>query len=66
MQCSYVRQLKVLAMIGSFSMCWYERMQLEKKWNYFNRLYPEPTQLQKSLIAEAQVYALRDEQGLKD
>jgi peptidoglycan/LPS O-acetylase OafA/YrhL len=26
---------------------------LEKKWTYYNRFYPEPTQLQRSLVNEA-------------
>ena len=47
-------------------MVWYERTQLEKKWRYFDRLYPEPTQLQKSLITEAEVYAIREQQGIKE
>ena len=64
--CSYVRQLKALAFIGSFSMVWYERTQLEKKWSYYDKLYPEPTQLQKSLVTEAEVYQVRDKLGIKE
>ena len=66
MQCSYVRQLKVMAAIGSFGLCWYERTQLQRKWRYYDQLYPEPTQLQKTLVTEAQVYQIREEKGLKE
>ena len=65
-QCSFVRQLKAIACIGSFTMIWYERSQLQKKWRYYDRLYPEPTQLQKSLVTEAEVYQIRDKMGIQE
>ena len=45
---------------------WYEKMQLEKKWTYYDRFYPEPTQLQRSLVNEAYIYKIREEKGIKD
>jgi hypothetical protein len=41
----YVRHLKVLALMGSFACIWNEKLTLEKKWQFYNRFYPEPTQL---------------------
>ena len=57
----YFRNLKVASLIGGFACVWYEKMQLEKKWTYYNRFYPEPTQLQRSLVKEAQIYKIREE-----
>ena len=36
-------------------MCFgaYEMIQMQKKWTYYNRFYPEATELQKSLEREA-------------
>ena len=48
-----VRQLKVLAFLGSFACFWHEKLSLEKKWTFYNKFYPEPTQLQRSLVTEA-------------
>tara|TARA_B110001450_G_scaffold106692_1_gene101064 strand:- start:298 stop:492 length:195 start_codon:yes stop_codon:yes gene_type:complete len=42
---SYLRRLKVFAMIGSFGAVWWEKTQLEKKWDYYDKFYPEATQL---------------------
>ena len=64
--CKYLRQLKVMALLGSFGCVWYEKIALEKKWQFYNRFYPEPTQLQRSLVAETQVYLERDLMGLKE
>ena len=34
----------------------FEKFALEKQWTYLNRLYPEPTELQKTLYREAMLY----------
>ena len=62
----YLRQLKVMAFFGSFACVWYEKISLEKKWTYYNKLYPEATQLQKTLVTEAQMYLERDAKGYQE
>ena len=62
----YVRHLKVLALMGSFACIYNEKMTMEQKWQFYNRFYPEPTQLQRSLVTEAQIYIERDQQGIKE
>ena len=62
----YFRHLKIASLIGGFASVWYEKMQLEKKWTYYDRFYPEPTQLQRSLVNEAYIYKIREEKGIKD
>ena len=62
----YFRHLKIASLIGGFACVWHEKMQLEKKWTYYNRFYPEPTQLQRSLVSEAQIYKTREEKGLEE
>ena len=49
----YVRHLKAVALMGSFACIWSEKLTLEKKWQFYNRFYPEPTALQRSLVTEA-------------
>mmetsp|Transcript_16340 Transcript_16340/g.25261 ORF Transcript_16340/g.25261 Transcript_16340/m.25261 type:complete len:121 (+) Transcript_16340:20-382(+) len=49
----YLRQLKFIALTGALLCAWREKNFLEKKWAYYNRFYPEPTQLQKSMMADA-------------
>lgn len=34
----------------------YERTKLDKYWLFLNRLYPEPTELQKSLYRDAMMF----------
>ena len=59
----YYRYLKTFALIGA-TFCWFmEKSHLEKKWAYYNRYYPEPTQLQKSLSIEAQIAKEREARG---
>ena len=62
----YVRHLKTLALLGSFACIWNEKLTLEKKWQFYNRFYPEPTQLQRSLVTEAQIYLERDARGIAE
>ena len=39
---------------------------LKKKLTYYDRFYPEPTQLQRTLVQEAEVYKKRQQMGLQD
>ena len=60
----FFRNMKIFTFFGSFAMVMHEKMLLEKKWRYFDRFYPEATQLQRTLIAEAEVIRDLDARGL--
>ena len=51
-----VRILKSISLIGAFALGFREKLNLEYQWNYYNRFYPEPTELQKTLTREAQLF----------
>jgi hypothetical protein len=51
-----VRALKTLSLTGGMMFGLYEISLLKQKWKYIDRLYPEPTQLQKTLEKEALQY----------
>jgi hypothetical protein len=57
-----VRVFKVGTLIAAVSLGSYEMHRLQKKWTYYNRFYPEPTELQKSLEREAMSFK---EEGFK-
>ena len=59
----YIRQLKFVALVGAFAMAWNEKDILQKKWAYYNRFYPEQTQLQRQLINDA--FVLKQQDALK-
>ena len=44
---------------------WNEKLTLEKKWRYYDRFYPEPTQLQRTLVQEAQIMKDRQAKGIQ-
>jgi hypothetical protein len=44
-----VRVFKWLSFSAAILLAFKEKVDLEKKWRYFDRYYPEPTQLQKNL-----------------
>ena len=52
--------------MGAFAAVWMEKTSLEKKWDYYDKFYPEPTQLQRSLIEEAAMFKEREARGLTD
>ena len=52
-QYMYIRNLKIFSLIGAVAVMWNEKLTLEKKWRYYDRFYPEPTQLQRTLTQEA-------------
>ena len=51
-----VRIFKSAAVIGAFAFGSIELIKLQKVMTYYNRFYPEPTELQKSLEREAFSY----------
>ncbi len=48
-----VRALKFVSLLGACALGFREKLQLEYQWQYYNRFYPEPTELQKTLTREA-------------
>jgi hypothetical protein len=48
-----VRMYKIFTLFASTVFALNHKSQLEKEWTYINRLYPEPTELQKTLYKEA-------------
>ena len=48
-----VRFLKSASLLGAFAFGAYEMHKLQNKWTYYNRFYPEPTELQKAIDREA-------------
>ena len=55
--------MKVFSFIGASALIYHEKFLLQKKWTYFNRYYPEPTQLQRTLVEEAGIIKQLDAQG---
>jgi hypothetical protein len=51
-----VRVLKALTFAGALALGVQQKLHLEKYWTYLNRLYPEPTELQKSLYRDAMLF----------
>ena len=51
-----VRVLKTLAFGGALFLGLQQKWDLEKKWTYLNRVYPEPTELQKTLYRDAMMF----------
>ena len=47
---------KSAAIIGAFSLGLWEYSNLRKKMLFYDRFYPEPTELQQKLAAEAQMF----------
>ena len=62
----FVQRVKFFSVLGFMGLGFYETMMFEKKQKYYDRFYPEPTQLQRSLVTEAQVMLKREEMGLDD
>ncbi len=51
-----VRAFKFVSLLGACVLGFREKLQLEYQWQYYNRFYPEPTELQKSLTREALMF----------
>merc|ERR1712195_466911 len=46
----------VLGMGGAMGLISWEFLKMKQKWQYYDRFYPEATELQKTLQREAQIY----------
>ena len=53
-----VRILKAITFTAAFVLGVREKLNLEQQWTYYNRFYPEPTELQKSLTRDAEMFKL--------
>jgi hypothetical protein len=51
-----VRFFKVLGFFGAVGFGSWEYVQMRHKWHYYNKFYPEPTELQKTLNRDAMIY----------
>ena len=60
----YLRHLKIFSLFGGIACAFNEKLLMEKKWRYYDHFYPEPTQLQKTLVQDAQIQKIREEAGL--
>ena len=62
----WLRNIKTFSLMGSTALAFNEKVTLEKKWTYYNRLFAEPTQLQRTLTSEARVVQKLQEQGWEE
>ena len=51
-----VRMFKTAAFAGALGLGLWELTNLKKQWLYYDRFYPEPTELQKTLQREAMMF----------
>jgi len=51
-----VRLLKAATFFGALALSSYELMNMRKQWTYYDRFYPEATELQKTLSREAVMF----------
>ena len=51
-----VRSLKAATFLGAVAFGSYELLNMRKQWTYYDRFYPEPTELQKTLNREAMMF----------
>ena len=51
-----VRYFKSAAIIGGLSLSLWEYSNLRKRMTFYDRFYPEPTELQRKLITEAAIF----------
>ncbi len=51
-----VRLLKAITLFGAVGLGFKEKLNLEYQWEYYNRFYPEPTELQRTLTREALLF----------
>ena len=64
-QFRFWRNVKFVSLFGAVVAGYHEKMMLEKKWRYYDRIYPEPTNYQKDIVTDAQMMRERDEIGMK-
>ena len=60
-----IRKTKYFALIGGYAAIMMERFNLEKRWTYYDRFYPEATTLQKTLTDEAYNTRINDANASK-
>jgi hypothetical protein len=53
---SKVRTFKLLTFIAACALGFNEKLNLEYQWQYYDRFYPEATELQKTLTRDAQIF----------
>ena len=58
-----VRALKLLSFVGACALGFKEKLSLEYQWQFYDRFYPEATELQKTLTRDAQLFK---EQGFQE
>ena len=51
-----VRMFKIVTFYGGVAAGAYELVALRKQWLYYDRFYPEPTELQKTLNMDAMIF----------
>ena len=51
-----VRTFKLLTFVAAFALGFREKLNLEYQWQFYDRFYPEATELQKTLTREAQTF----------
>ena len=51
-----VRIFKALTLIGAVALSFREKLAIEYQWQYYDRFYPEATELQKGLLRDAMVF----------
>ena len=55
-----VRVLKFLTFVGAVGLSMKEKLALEYQWQFYDRFYPEPTELQKTLTREVLTFKERE------
>ena len=51
-----MRFFKTVAIVGGLSLTFWEYSNLRKKMTFYDRFYPEPTELQRKLMTEAAIF----------
>ena len=51
-----IRILKAVTFVAAVGLSANEKLRLEKQWEFYNRFYAEPTELQKQLFREAMIF----------
>ena len=39
----FLRRMKIFSLLGASAAIYLEKQKLEKKWEYYDKFYPEPT-----------------------
>lgn len=57
-----IRFFKAVTLLGAGVLATKEFLQVKKQWEYYDRFYPEPTELQKALTRESMIFKERQYQ----